>query len=300
MLLPVNGSSQMFLSGLARIEATLTDAQDEVSSGVRVRTPADDPSAVPSILDIQARIGRYTQAQANLDQVRTELENGDSALQQAITAVEQAITIAAQGASDTTRSYPALLSQAQAIQQQLVSISRTAVTGRYIFSGDDDQAPLYELDPTGVNGVRLLGPAVSTRVVTDQNGAAIWLAKTAQDIFDPVNSPGNSVFAAINDLVQALNAGDPGATARAGDELTAAHDYLSQQLGLYGIAETRVSDAHDHAAASIVQEQQRLSELRDSDVAAQAIRISQATLQQQAALSARAAISQLSLFDFLA
>jgi flagellin-like hook-associated protein FlgL len=51
---------------------------------------------------------------------------------------------------------------------------------------------------------------------------------------------------------------------------------------------------------SLVSKQQTLGELRDTDVAAAAVQLSQITLQQQAALSVRAKVSQLSLFDFLA
>jgi flagellin-like hook-associated protein FlgL len=84
------------------------------------------------------------------------------------------------------------------------------------------------------------------------------------------------------------------------DSLKAADDYLNQQLGLIGIAETRVTDATTAAAKSVTTEQQELSSLRDADTAGDAVELTQLNTQQQAALSARAKMSQYNLFDFLA
>jgi flagellin-like hook-associated protein FlgL len=84
------------------------------------------------------------------------------------------------------------------------------------------------------------------------------------------------------------------------DSLKAADDHLNQQLGLIGIAETRVADSTTAAAQSVTTEQQNLSGLRDADTAGDAIQLTQLNTQQQAALSARAKMSQYNLFDFLA
>jgi flagellin-like hook-associated protein FlgL len=153
-------------------------------------------------------------------------------------------------------------------------------------------------------GVRQLAAAKSTRIIMDGGGETIWQASTAQEIFDlrnPEGSPASgNVFAAVDDLVKAIQNHDEAAAEAAATSLKAAHDHLSQQLGLYGIAQTRVADALNSAAKSIVAGKQALSGLRDADVAGDALVLSQATLQQQAALSARAKTSQLSLFNYLA
>jgi flagellar hook-associated protein 3 FlgL len=284
----------------------MNTVQRQVSSGLRVGQASDDPSAVSPILETQSEIAQNTQAQTNLNQVKTELLTGDASLQQAVTLVEQATTLAAQAASGTSTDTQnaALAAQVQGIQQQLVNLSNTSVGGRYIFSGDSDQQAAYAVDPTQPNGVQPLVPATSTMVITDANGNTLWQPITAQQIFDARNaddtSAAGNVFAAVNSLLTALQNNDSSAAATSVDSLKTADDYLNQQLGLIGIAENRVADATTAASDSLTTEKQNLSTLRDADTASDAIELSQLNTQQQAALSARAAMSQHDLFDYLA
>ena len=306
MLPAVNGPSEQFLTGLDRIQSAMNTVQRQLSSGFRVGLASDDPFAVPSILKTQSEIAQNNQAQTNLNQVKTELLTGDSSLQQAVALVEKAITLASQAGStvNSNTQIANLAVQVQGIQEQLVNLSNTSVGGRYIFSGDSDQQAAYALDSTQTNGVQQLAAANSTQVITDANGNQLWTPMTAQQIFDARNAGGTAaagnVFAAVNSLLTALQNNDSSAAVGTMDSLKAADDHLNQQLGLIGIAETRVTDANTAAAKSVTTEQQDLSGLRDADTAGDAIQLTQLNTQQQAALSARAKMSQYNLFDFLA
>jgi flagellar hook-associated protein 3 FlgL len=305
MLPRIDAATEMYLADLDRIQNAMDTVQRQMSSGVRVGKPSDDPAAVSSILAKQSQIASSTQAQSNLNELTTELDTGDSVLQKAIKAVEQAISLATQAGSTLSSSQSAtLLGQVQDIQTQLVNASSTQVNGRYIFSGDLDQQPLYALDPTKPNGVAQLASATSTRAVPDPAGGTVWLAKTAKDIFDARNADGTvasgNAFAAVGSLITALQNNDTSAAQTAADSLKAADDHLNQQLGLYGIAQNRVADALNSTANRLVTEKQDLSGVKDTDVAAAALEISQMSLQQQAALSARAKVPPRSLFDYLA
>jgi len=306
VLPPISGSTQGYLDQLSQMQTEMDNLQQQVTSGIRVQRPSDDPAAVGPILDAQSRIAQLQQNQTNLGQVQTELQTGDGALQQAIQAIESAITLASQSSSLTSNpaQQAALLQQAQGIQQTLVNISATTASGRYIFSGDLDQQALYTLDPTQPTGVRQLATATSTRTVLDANGAPVWTSKTATDIFDARNPDGtpaaDNVFAAVNSLITALQSNNVSAAVASTTSLQAADDYLNQQLGYYGIGETRVTDALNTQSTALVSEQQQLSGLRDTNVASAALQLSQLTLEQQAALTSKAKLSQLSLFDFLA
>lgn len=306
MLPRVNGSTESYLADLDRIQSNLDTIQRQVSSGIRVGLASDDPSAVPGILEAQSQIAADQQSQTNLNLVKADLQTGDGALQQAVTLVEQAISLGARGANlaPPDPQYSVLEKQVQSIQEQLVQISATSANGRYIFSGDLEGQALYTLDNTQPTGVRQLAPARSTLVIADTDGTPLWKPITAQDIFDARNPDGTpaagNVFAAVNSLVSAMQSQNDQAAQTAIGMLKSADEHLNLQLGLYGIAENRASDALDTASKSLTNEQQALSTDRDTDVASAAIQLSQLTLQQQAALSARAKISQLSLFDFLA
>jgi flagellin-like hook-associated protein FlgL len=302
MTIFLNGRLQSYIDDLDRIQSALDTTQRQISSGIRVGVASDDAAAVPSILRTQAEIGLDEQTLANLNQVRAQLQAGDSALQQAVKLLDQAISLGAQGASSTADSskYSALLQQARAVQLSLVDIAATAANGRYIFSGDRDEGPLYELDPGQPNGVRQLAPAESTTRIVDRQGQDVWRPLTATEIFDSGGPTGGNVFAAVTKLVAALDSEDAAAAQTSVRDIKAASEHLNRQLGIYGMAENRVDEAISASASAMVADKQALSGLRDTDVAAAAIALSQAGLQQQAALSVGSQFSRRSLFDFLA
>ena len=296
---PISGATQAYLADLSNTQTQIDRSQAEVSSGYKVQQPSDDPAAVTEILQIQAELGQNQQVQTNLGQVNSELGTADSALQSAVSAVQNAITLAAQGANsaNTPDEQANILQEVQGLQQTLVGISQTTVNGRYIFSGDQDSGPAYQLDPTQPNGVQQLISSSATRQIVDANGTTISVAQTAQQIFD---NPNGSVFAAIQGLVNALQSGNTTTIGQSADALKTASDVLNQGLAFYGEAEDRVTAATGLAQKFQTQETQSLSNIRDADIPTVAVQLSQAQLDQQAALSAEARIAQMpNLFSML-
>jgi flagellar hook-associated protein 3 FlgL len=306
MILNISGATQAYLADLNLTQQQINQASAEVSSGLSVQEPSDDPAAIPSIFQTQADIAANQQVQSNLGSVTDELQTADSALQSAIQAVENASTIASQGANSTATAADRtnLAQQVAGLQQALVGISNTTYNGRYIFSGDQDTSPAYQLDPSQPDGVQQLVSAPSTRVIVDATGTAISVAKTAQEIFDAQNPDGTdasgNVFAAVNSLLTALNNNDQAGITQASSALQSADTYLNQQLAFYGEAEDRISTATDLAQKFQTQQQAQLSNLQDANIPSVALQLSQAQLDQQAALSAEAEIQQdRNLFSYL-
>jgi flagellar hook-associated protein 3 FlgL len=306
MLPSLSGPTQQYLSDLQNLNSEMTTVTRQLSSGLRVSSVADDPSAVEGIMMDQAQITQLQQTQTNLNNLKPELDSGDSALQQAMQNVETAIQIASQSSSPLSNSFSnaQLVIQVQGILQNLVSLSGTSVNGRYIFSGDLDQQALYTLDPTQPTGVRQLATANATRSVTDSHGVQIWLGKTASEIFDHQNSNGtpatDNVFAAVNSLLTALQANNSSAAVASIANLKSANDHLNQEVGYYGIGQARVNDTLTTISSALTSVRTDMSSLRDADMATAAVQLQELTVQQQAALSSRAKIGGLSLFNFLA
>jgi flagellar hook-associated protein 3 FlgL len=297
----VNGTTQKYLADLDRNQTQLQQAQSEVTSGIRVQQASDDPAALAEIAQTQATIAHYTQITSNLGNVTTEVGSADSALQTAIQAIENAISLAAQGATGTATndSRAALAKQVAGIQQTLVGISQTTVNGRYIFSGDQDNQPPYQLDPTQPNGVLQLVNAPSTRTIQSVDGTSIAVAKTASEIFD--GPGGTSAFAAINQLLTALNNNDQAGIAQASSALKSADTHVNGQLAFYGSVENRLQEATDLAQKFQTQQQSQLSTLRDADIPTLATQLSQLQVDQQASMSVEANVMQMkNLFSFLA
>jgi flagellar hook-associated protein 3 FlgL len=312
MILNISGATQAYLADLNVTQQQINQDTAEASSGLAVQEPSDDPAAVTSILQTQADIGIDQQIQSNLGSVTNELQTADSALQSAVQAVETAVSLAAQGGTvtSTAADRAGLAQQVAGLQQTLVGISQTTFNGRYIFSGDQDTSPMYQLDSSQPDGVTQLFSAPSTRVIVDATGTAISVAETAQQIFDAQNPDGSdasgNVFAAVNSLLAALNntslssSDQQAAITQAGSALQSAGTYLNQQLAFYGEAEDRISSATDLAQKFQTQQQAQLSNLRDADIPTVAAQLTQAQTQEQAAISAEAQIQQQkNLFSYL-
>lgn len=307
MDLSISGSTQTYLTDLNNTQTLMSRAQDQVSSGYQLQNVSDDPAAVAEIYEYEAGIASTQQTSANLTTATTEVTSAETALQSAVQLVENAISLAAQGANSTqtAEGNANLAQEVSGLQQTLVGLSQTQVNGLYIFSGDQDTQPSYQLDPTQPEGVQNLLPGdTSTRVILDSNGTPIAIARTAQEIFDAQDANGNptagNVFNAINSLLTGLQNNDINAITNAATSLQSADDYLNGQLEFYGETQDRLNAASDIAQKFLTNEQSALGSVQDADIPTAAEALTQATTQEQAALSVEAKIQQMpNLFSLL-
>lgn len=303
----ISGATQQYLADLNRTETQLQQTSAEITSGIDVQQPSDNPAAISEILQTETALSNNKQIQSNLSNVTDEVNTADSALQTAVQQVQSAITLATQGASSTTSAdeRTTLAQQVADIQQTLVGIAQTQVNGRYIFSGDQDTQPPYQLDSSQPEGVQQLVTSSSTRTIQSVDGTSFAVALTAQQIFDAKNSDGTpaagNVFAAVQNLETALTNNDTAGISSALDSLQSASSYLNNQLQFYGDVENRVQEATDLAQKFQTQQQTELGNLQDTDIPTAATEMTQLQTQEQASLTVESNIEQQkNLFSYLA
>ncbi|MDE3196147.1 MAG: hypothetical protein KGN84_07380 [Acidobacteriota bacterium] len=294
-----------FLNGIGQLQNQLTQVQKELSSGYRVQDASDAPEQTPEVVSLGASLASIQAYQTTLTRVQAEAQTADQALGSALSLVQSAETTASEGASSTVSAATrqTLAQQIQGIQQQIVTIANTTIEGRYIFGGDRDQTPPYQYDGLSATGADRLTASAATRVITNPQGATVYRALTAQQIFDPADSSGNpaaaNTLAALQNLATALNANDTNGIVAATSSLTAAYDYLNQQQSWYGNAEQRIASEQNTASNTATTLQTRIGAIRDTDVTQAATDLTQLATDQSAAYSAQAAIPKKSLFDYL-
>jgi flagellar hook-associated protein 3 FlgL len=217
----------------------------------------------------------------------------------------QAASLGAEGADSTTtaQTRQQLAQQVQNIFDQVVSTSQTEVGGRYIFSGDDDQSPQYQVDPSSGNGVDQLTTALNTSQAQDTNGDTFPVGLTAAQIFDPRNpdnsyAPGN-MFAALTSLYQSLNTDNSAGITSAIASLQTASAYVNTQQGFYGALENRVTNSLNTAATQNTSLTSQISAIEDTNFAEAATQLTEGQTALQAALQAQGKVPTTSLFDFL-
>lgn len=301
MITSLNAAAQSFLAGLAQIQQREQQAQQQLTTGLKINVVSDAPDDIARLMQTRSDLARTDQIDSNLGIVTTEVNTGETALQSAVSLVERAQTLGAQGDSDlaTSDTRQNVANELGSVLQQLVSAANTSVGGRYIFSGDSDQQTPYSIDLTQANPVSAYQGSAATREIQAPDGSQFAVSLTAQDIFDSPTASQN-VFTSINNLRQALLNNDTAAISSALSDVQSSGAFLNQQLAFYGTVQDRLASATNDAKNFETQLQTQLSGIQDADEAAAITQLTQAQTQQQAALESRAQIPRNSLFDYLA
>jgi flagellar hook-associated protein 3 FlgL len=304
MITNLTPTSAIFLANVSRLEKSLADANSQISSGKRVNVASDAPGQIQALLQLRTDEQQNSQIQANLTMAKADADSSDSALASAIQLMDRAVTLATQGANATTDASgrEAIAEEISGIQAEMVSISRTQVQGRYVFSGDQENAPSYQLDLTAgagaaaVTGVDLLANAPATRQIQDPSGGTFAASQSAQQIFD---APGASVFAALNSLRLNLLANNQDGIGAALSAVQDASDHLNNMEAFYGNVEKRISDSSAFSDQYDTQLKTAISSIEDADAAGAALQLTQSNTALQAAFQAEGKMPTTSLFNFL-
>ena len=296
---------EMFLTGLNRSQQTASDAQQQLTTGIKIRSAADDPRQVEDLLLIQSGLVRAEQTAQNLGVLRAEVGAGASALQQGIRVLDSALSVGSQAASGvlTGERRTILVGELEALQARMVGLSATVANGRFVFSGDLDGAASYSLNLSNLNGVdRLSRPTYSLQAELP-DGSRFPIGRTAQDLFDRRNPDDSlaseNVFAALQMLRTAVAIGSDTDLTTALSRIKSSTEYLNTQAAGYEATQSRLIAAQSESEQAQAHWKVRLSEVRDADVAAAILQMQQVQTQMNATMSAQAQFPRSTLFDFL-
>jgi flagellar hook-associated protein 3 FlgL len=301
----INPDGQRFIDAVSKIQTRLNDAQRQISSGKKVNQPSDGPDELSPILQLHAEIHQNTAIQNGLSAAQTTVNAAEQALSSSVNLLQNASVIASQatGLSQTAETRASLAQNVDGLLRQLLANSQTTVDGNFIFSADQSQTQLYQLNLASPGGVDRLAIATNTNVVQGPGGIQIPATQTANTIFDHRN-PDDSVasdnaFGALNDLRVALLNNDSVGINASISALQTTSSYMNDQLAFYGTAQTRLDSAVNDSKSNSVQLQTELSGREDADAVSAITELTQAQTQLQAVLSARARVPQTTLFDVL-
>jgi flagellar hook-associated protein 3 FlgL len=293
------------MANIDRVQRQVEEASRQVSSGKRVNVASDAPNDVDTILQLHTDEVRNAQIQENLGVAQADANAADGALTSATQLMDRATVLAAQGANFTldATGRQNIAGEVQSLLEQMTAISNTTVQGRYIFGGDQDSTPPYQVDLTAANGVTRLTSSPATRQVESAAGGSFAVSQSAQDIFDSRNPDdtlaSSNVFASLNNLRLGLLANDTTQITAASASLQLASDHLNTAQAFYGTVENRITDATNYSSNYDVQLQTELSQKEDADVTSAALAITQGNTQLEAAFQMQAKMPHTSLFDFM-
>jgi flagellar hook-associated protein 3 FlgL len=306
MISNLNPQSALFLANVNIIQDKISQASNQVSSGLSITVPSDAPDEIGPLLQLRANQLHNSQIQSNLTLAQTNANAADNALTSAIQLMDSATSLATQGATSTTDAAgrSTLAQQIQSIEQEMVATSQASVQGVFIFSGDQPETPQYTWDPTAANPVVAMQSSASTQQIENPAGGSFAASLTAQQIFDdqdPVaGGPAtDNVFNALNTLQTALQNNDTTGITNSVTLLQAASAHLNTMQSFYGNVENQITNATSYASQYNVQLETEISNIQDADIPTAATELTEANTQLQAAMQMEGQMPHTTLFNYL-
>jgi flagellar hook-associated protein 3 FlgL len=283
------------LAALNKSQLETQQAMLEISSGRSVNQPSDNPTAAALLVENNDQATFNSGYLQSIGTVQGQLSTADSTLSSVVTALQRAISLGVEGAngtlSDSDRA--SIANELQGIQSQLVSLSNASYEGRYVFAGTNTNTPPFVVDNTVPSGVSYVGNT-DVNQVSIGNGNKLAVNQPGSHLF---SAPGNDVFLAINNLIQALQSNT--GIGAAVTSLGAANSYLSAQRVFYGNASNQAQSQSTYLNAAKLQIAQQENTLGGADLAAAATNLARSQIDTQATLATISKLTQNNLFSYL-
>lgn len=245
----VLGSTQSMMDYIKTGETKYNQLSEEASSGIKVNTPSDDPTAAKNILDITSQLNQLNGYVNNMKTSQSELNTLDDSLTSLTTMIQNATNLATQAANGTynTSDLNNIKTQVDSIINSVVSLANTQYNGKYIFAGTATSTIPYTVAADGsitYNGT----PAASdsNRYVTISDGVSVAINITGDSVFGsytqgtlPATPTGTGLLGNLKALSNAL--GNNGTTTYNGATVTpnSSLDVLSSNLNTVTTAQTK-------------------------------------------------------------
>ena len=147
-------------------QQALSAALQQVSTGLRVNQPSDDPSASANMVVSLAESASVDQYTSNINSVSPLMQSADSAISAMVTSLNTAITIGTSGATGTASvtNKQDMAAQVEGALSSLIAQANTSFQGVYVFGGSATTTPPFA--------------AASSRYTSAQGSAGSPLAST--------------------------------------------------------------------------------------------------------------------------
>ena len=321
-------------SSLDQDMSTITQLENQLSSGKKFSKNSDDVTGVISAMDYNLDLNQDSRYLSNIDSANALLGDESTAMSSTMDALNNAKEIALEGVSGTTNSQDmaTLAQQVYQIRDELLGYANTKTAdGSSVFAGDQTQTDAFnnstyayqgdsgivnakisnsQLMPVNVTGSDAFSFTLSAPVtVTQADGSSFTYTQgSGTTINVQITDSSNNVVDSFsfsnfmqlaNLLGNALNSGD---TRRVSALMTPLDDAVNQAASVSSEIGSR-QDRLTNQQSSIQQDQANtqvlLSGVQDDDLAQTATQLAKYQAAMQALEQSTANISSQTLLDFL-
>ncbi len=195
------------ITNLQLNEQGLEHSQQQVSTGLTISQPSDDPFAASQIVTFHQRMGLNTQLQTNLDSAKGWLDTTDNALNGIDNLIQRARQLAIQGANDTQTSADRqdIALEIHQILLNAVDIGNSKFGSQFVFAGTKTtQQPFIHDGSTKSPNISTGSPS-PVKYFGDSSTVTRQIDQAAQLGVNVDGSNFNSVFADLAQLEYDLN-----------------------------------------------------------------------------------------------
>lgn len=281
-------------------QASLSNTQQQLATGRRILTPAEDPAASTQMLMNAQKLSITQQYQANADRAQSRLEAEEAVLVAAGDSLQRIRELAVQGGNSALGqdSRDAIAAEVWQRLDQLLDLANSKDgSGEYLFSGfQGNTSPFADAgggvyNYQGDQGQRLLQISPTRQVATSDSGFNLFV-----DL--PYSGGGTqNIFKTVYDFATALTSGAP--LGGVLDDIDAAMDRVFSVRAEIGGRINSIESQKEINEQYGVQLSGLLSQLQDLDYAEAVGRLNLQLTGLQAAQQSFQKIQNLSLFNFL-
>jgi len=191
--------------GMSQAQSAVTKTQEQMATGKRVLSPADDPIAATSILSLNMEIARTEQYTKNIDVAENSLNLEETSLQTVVDLVHRMRELAVKAGNttvNTAKDYEVLAAEVETRIGELLNLQNTRnAGGQYIFAGYqsgtkpfvDDGGGNYKY--VGDEGQLRLQASASVSVAVSDSGKKVFVdIPSSHNTFNTSESPTNKAL----------------------------------------------------------------------------------------------------------
>jgi len=294
--------SQSLLRNLNSAQGRMDKLQNQMSSGLRISRPSDDPAGIQNAMRLKSNIASVEQWKNNADAAVDYMNTTDSTLGDMTSILQRVreLTVRGSNGSLATDDRAAIVDEVDQLSDQLRMMTNTQVGSKYIFSGTATDQVLQTQDPvTKVWTTQT--PAGSDEDLKFEvgNNLALPISVNGQSLFGDATSTPQGVFVTLSALSAALKNND---TTAIDSSLGSIDDNINNIVALradLGARTNRMTAIQNQLDSTSYNLQENLFGIEDADMPKT---ITDFTSQQnvyKAALAVGAKIIEPSLVDFL-
>lgn len=258
-------------------QTNVAQLQTQMASGKLLNSPSDNPNAVTQVMALSAQASQLSSWESNAGLASSWLDTASSTINSVLNAMQSARTLllqAANQASQSSTTYPAIGKQLQGVVSTLNFLSNTQYEGRPIFGGTSASPQAYDSAGNYLGNIDaptvVIGPGAGV-------GQTVPISVTGTQVF---GSGSSNVFATLTTVANDLLSGSPTSS-----QINAALNALDSNISSAGQASVVLGNSSQEVSGAVANLTNQLSSVKATQASLQDVNVASATTQLDAEMT---------------